>query len=66
MVERPAVILREAVPVFPDFVPVTVWAPADEAVQTFALQDPFGAIENTVLAVTSPTELPKASKPSAA
>ena len=49
--------LSEAVPVLPAFVPVTVCAPTSEAVQVAAEQDPFGAIENVVLAVTSPSGL---------
>jgi len=47
------------------FEPVTVWAPDLVAVQTFAVQDPLGRTENVVVEVTSPSELPAASKPSA-
>ena len=52
-------------PVLPLFVPVTVCAPASEAVQVAPVQDPFGAIEKVVDAVTSPSELSNASRPSA-
>ena len=61
----PAVTCREAVPVLPLFVPVTVCGPATDAVQVAPVQDPSGAIEKLVLAVTSPSELFEASKPSA-
>ena len=52
-------------PVLPAFVPVTVWAPADVAVQLAPLQEPFGPIENVVVEVTSPSELSYWSRPSA-
>jgi hypothetical protein len=42
---------------------VTVYAPAVVAVHELPVQDPLGTIENVVEAVTSPNELPKASKP---
>ena len=60
----PAVTCSEAVPVLPLFVPVTVCAPAD-AVQVAPVQEPFGAIEKVVVAVTSPSELSYWSRPSA-
>ena len=62
---EPAVTLNDAVPVFPSVVPVTVCAPTEVAVQLPPVQDPSGPIENVVLAVTSPSELFEASKPSA-
>ena len=49
----PAFTCRLVVPVAPLEVPVTVCDPAMVAVQTLALQDPFGAIEKVVEAVTS-------------
>src|SRR5947207_14490227 len=49
----PAFTCRLVVPVAPLEVPVTVCDPAMVAVQTLALQDPFGAIEKVVVAVTS-------------
>src|SRR6478672_8263971 len=61
----PAVTLNDAVPVFPSAVPVTVCAPTEVAVQLPPVQEPSGPIENVVLAVTSPSELFEASKPSA-
>ena len=61
----PAVTCREAVPVLPLFVPVTVCAPAELAVQVAPVQEPFGAIEKVVVAVTSPSELSYWSRPSA-
>ena len=48
---------------FPEFVPVTVWAPTVEAVQVAPVHEPSGAIENVVEPVTSPSEFPAASKP---
>ena len=62
---EPGVTLNDAVPVFPSAVPVTVCAPADVAVQLPPVQDPFGAIEKIVDAVTSPSELSYWSRPSA-
>jgi hypothetical protein len=62
---EPAATFNVAVRVFPSAVPVTVCAPAEVAVQVLPVQDPFGPIENVVLAVTSPSELFEASKPSA-
>src|ERR671937_364642 len=53
----PVVTLREAVPVFPDFLPVTVCAPATDAVQVAPVQEPSGAIVKVVVDVTSPSEL---------
>ncbi len=61
----PAVTVSEAVLVFPESLPVTVCTPATVAVQLAPVQDPFGPIENVVEAVTSPSELLEASKPSA-
>jgi hypothetical protein len=61
----PAVTSSEAVPVLPAFLPVTVCVPAAEAVQVAPVQEPFGAIEKVVLAVTSPRELSYWSRPSA-
>src|SRR5919204_1735195 len=55
----------EAVPVLPSSVPVTVCAPAVEAVQLAPLQEPSGAIVKVVLAVTSPSELLYWSRPCA-
>jgi hypothetical protein len=49
----------------PAFVPVTVCAPADVAVQLAPEQEPFGPIENVVVEVTSPSELSNWSRPSA-
>ena len=60
-----ALTCSEAVPVFPAFVPVTVCAPATEAVQVAPVHDPSGEIENVVVEVTSPRELPYRSRPSA-
>ena len=59
----PAVTLNDPALVFPESFPVTVCAPATVAVHTFPLHDPLGAIENTVEAVTSPSELFEASNP---
>ena len=59
----PAVTVREAVPVLPPSVPVTVCAPALVAVQTLPLQEPSGAIEKVVESVTSPSGLPYWSRP---
>ena len=56
---------NEAVPVLPAFVPVTVCAPADVAVQLAPEQDPLASIENVVVEVTSPSELSYWSRPSA-
>jgi len=61
----PAVTFSEAVPLLPLLVPVTVCAPAVEAVQVAPVQDPFGAIEKIVLAVMSPSVLSYWSRPSA-
>src|SRR4051794_6384823 len=61
----PGLTWSEAVPVLPDFVPVTAWEPATEAVQTAPLQEPFGPIVKVVLAVTSPSELSYWSRPCA-
>jgi len=49
----------------PALVPVTVCAPATEAVQVAPLQEPFGAIVKVVAEVTSPSELSKLSRPCA-
>ena len=64
MWSRTAVTWREAVPVAPRRLPVTVWMPAAEAVQVAARQDPSGEIENAALDVTSPRELLYWSRPS--
>jgi len=48
----------EAVPVLPAFVPVTVCAPVADAVQVAPVHEPFGEIENVVVAVTSPSGFP--------
>ena len=55
----------DAVLVLPASLPVTVCGPAAVAVQVAPVQEPFGAIEKVVRAVTSPSELLEASKPSA-
>src|SRR5919201_3566557 len=60
-----AVTCSVAVPVLPPLVPVTVCAPATEAVHVAPVHDPFGAIEKVVLPVTSPSELSYWSRPSA-
>jgi len=54
--------VSDAVLVLPPSLPVTVCAPATVAVQTFALHEPSGRMENVVEAVTSPSELLAASK----
>ncbi len=51
--------------IFAPLVPVTVCAPAMAAVHVAAVQEPFGAIENTVAAVMSPRLVPNMSNPSA-
>ncbi len=56
---------NDAVPDFPASTPVTVCAPVAEAVQVAPVHDPSGPTENTVDAVTSPSELFEESKPSA-
>src|SRR6266542_226610 len=61
----PAFTCRVAVPLAPPVVPVTVWAPATEAVQLFAVQEPLGAMENAVDGVRSPSELLYWSRPCA-
>src|SRR5215210_4796503 len=61
----PAVTVNEAVAVLPPLFPVTVCGPLVVAVQVAPVQEPFGAIENVVKAVTSPSELLAASNPSA-
>src|SRR5436190_185983 len=53
----PALTFSEPVPVLPAAVPVTVCAPAVEAVQLAPRQDPSGPIVKVVLAVMSPSEL---------
>src|SRR6266487_4184663 len=58
----PAVTLSDAVLVWPLLIPVTVCAPTLVAVQTFAVHDPSGLIENVVLEVTSPIGFPEASR----
>src|SRR6476659_3392411 len=65
MWSRTAVTWREAVPVAPSRLPVTVWMPAAEAVQVAARQEPSGEIENAALDVTSPRELLYWSRPCA-
>ena len=54
----PAFTCRVAAPVLPELVPVTVWAPAVDAVQVAAEQEPSGAIVNVVAGVTSLMMLP--------
>ena len=49
----------------PPSLPVTVCAPALEAVQVAPVQEPFGAIVKLVAAVTSPSELSYWSRPCA-
>src|SRR5204863_9658563 len=61
----PAVTPNEALALFPPLTPVTVCEPAIVAVHALDVQAPFGAIENVVTAVTSPSELTAASKPCA-
>src|SRR3954468_1694798 len=56
---------NEALPLLPLVVPVTVCAPDTTAVQVAPLQEPFGAIEKAVDAVTSPSELSYWSRPCA-
>jgi hypothetical protein len=53
----PASTWSVAVPVFVDFVAVTVCVPALEAVQAAPVQEPSGLIVKVVVAVTSPIEL---------
>ena len=61
-----AVTASEAVPVLPEVcVPVTVCGPATEALQLAPVQEPSGAIVKVVAAVTSPSVLLNASRPSA-
>ena len=45
-------------PVLPALVPVTVWAPAVDAVQVAAVHEPSGEIVNVVVEVTSLRMLP--------
>jgi len=61
----PTTTVREAVLVLPPSLPVTVCAPRAVAVHVLPVQEPLGAIEKVVAAVTSPRELPAASKPCA-
>jgi hypothetical protein len=61
----PALTVRLAVAIFPLSLPVTVWLPATVAVQEAPVQEPSGAIENVVEAVTLPRLLLKLSKPCA-
>ena len=61
----PAPTWSDAVPVFPALVPVTVCEPEAVAVQVAPVQEPFGAIENVVDDVTSPSELSYWSRPAA-
>ncbi len=61
----PASTCSVAVPVFVDFVPVTVCVPAFDAVQVAPVHEPSGLIVNVVVEVTSPIELSYASRPSA-
>jgi hypothetical protein len=53
----PASTWSVAVPIFVDFVAVTVCVPALEAVQAAPVQEPSGLIVKVVVAVTSPIEL---------
>ena len=55
----------DALPVLPPSSPVTVWAPGAVGVQRLPLQEPSGAIEKAVEAVTSPSGLPYTSNPEA-
>src|SRR5919202_508430 len=61
----PGFTASDAVLVFPPLAPVTVCVPATDAVQVVPVQDPFGAIEKVVVAVTSPRELSYWSRASA-
>src|SRR4051812_9994953 len=61
----PASTVSDAVELTPLFVAVIVGSPPPAAEQTLPLQDPSGAIEKLVPAVTSPSEFPPASKPCA-
>src|ERR671934_14647 len=61
----PLVTCSDAVPVLPVSLPVTVCAPATEAVQVAPVQEPSGAIENVVAEVTSPRLLSYWSRPCA-
>src|SRR3954451_2467750 len=62
----PVVTCSDAVPVLPLFVPVTVCAPAIDAWQMAALLPvPLGLIVNVGVDLTSPSEFPKRSHPSA-
>src|SRR3982751_2651544 len=60
-----AVTVNEAVPVLPASVPVTVCGPLAVAAQLAPVHVPSGATEKVVNGVTSPSEFPDASKPSA-
>jgi hypothetical protein len=55
--------VRDEVLVLPPSLPVTVCCPPAFAVHTFRLHEPSGEMEKVVDVVTSPTVLPKASKP---
>jgi len=61
----PAVTPNEAVSDLPLDDPVTVCPPAVVAVQLAPPQEPFGVIEKSVDPVTSPSEFPEESNPSA-
>src|ERR671934_44879 len=61
----PLVTCSDAVPVLPVSLPVTVCAPATEAVHVAPVQEPSGAIENVVAEVTSPRLLSYWSRASA-
>ena len=53
-----------AVPVLPELVAVTVWAPATVAVQLLPVQLPLGAMENVVVPPGVPRLLSYWSRPS--
>ena len=63
LVSPPAFTVRLASSANEPSVPVTVWGPATVAVQTLAVHEPSGEIENVVSPVTSPRELPNWSDP---
>ena len=61
--KEPRVTHRVTDPTADPSVPVTVWVPATVAIHLALAQLPSGPTVNTVDAVTSPNELPKASYP---
>src|SRR6266542_6900747 len=64
-VVAPVLTMRDAVPVLPSFVPVTVCGPGMKAEQLSPVQSPSGEMLNVVVAVTSPRSLPYWSAPRA-